>query len=99
MQDKSLNIKVVIAGRPYKMNVQREQEELVRKAAGYVEDAINSFAHSYEYNDQQDLLAMIALQNAVGILEMEEKKDFREKEMELKLNEIDGILSTQLSME
>ena len=99
MQDKSLDIKVLIAGRPYKMNVQREQEGLVRKAAGYVEDAINSFAHSYEYNDQQDLLAMIALQNAVGILEMKEKKDFREKEMESKLKEIDKILSVQLSME
>ncbi len=99
MQDKLLNIKVIIAGRPYKMNVHREQEELVRKAATYVDDSINSFAHSYEYSDQQDLLAMIALQNAVGILELEEKKGFREKEMELKLKEIDGILSHQLSME
>ncbi len=99
MQDRPLNIKVIIAGRPYKMNVHREQEELVRKAAGYVDDSINSFAHSYEYNDQQDLLAMIALQNAVGMLELEEKKDFREKEMELKLKEIDKILSNQLSME
>ena len=99
MQDRPLNIKVIIAGRPYKMNVHREQEELVRKAAGYVDDSINSFAHSYEYKDQQDLLAMIALQNAVGMLELEEKKDFREKEMELKLKEIDKILSNQLSME
>ena len=99
MQDKVLNIKVIIAGRPYKMNVPREQEELVRKAAGYVEEAINRFAHSYEYQDQQDLLAMIALQNAVGILELEQKKDFREKEMELKLKEIDEVLSSQLSVE
>jgi len=99
LQNRPLNIKVIIAGRPYKMNVHREQEELVRKAAVYVDDSINSFAHSYEYKDQQDLLAMIALQNAVGMLELEEKKDFREKEMELKLKEIDKILSNQLSME
>ncbi len=99
MQDRPLNIKVIIAGRPYKMNVHREREELVRKAAGYVDDSINSFAHSYDYKDQQDLLAMIALQNVVGMMELEEKKDFREKEMELKLKEIDKVLSNQLSME
>ena len=99
MQEKLLNIKVIIAGRPYKMRVQREQEELVRKAARYVEEEIQAFAHQYEHQDQQDILAMIALQNAVGILELEQKKDFREQEMELKLREIDEVLSHQLSME
>lgn len=99
MQDNLLNIKVIIAGRPYKMRVQREQEELVRKAADYVEEEIRNFAHTYEHQDQQDILAMIALQNAVGILELEQKKDFREKEMALKLKEIDEVLSHQLSTE
>ncbi len=99
MQDKALNIKVIIAGRPYKMQVQREQEEIVRKAADYVEEEINNFAHAYEHQDQQDILAMIALQNAVGILELEEKKNFREKEMVLKLKEIDEVLNHQLSMD
>ncbi len=99
MQDKLLNIKVVIAGRPYKMKVQREQEELVRKAARSVEEEIKAFAHRYEHQDQQDILAMIALQNAVGILELEEKKNFREKEMALKLKEIDELLTHQLSLE
>jgi len=99
LQDNLLNIKVIIAGRPYKMRVQREQEELVRKAADYVEEEIRNFAHTYEHQDQQDILAMIALQNAVGILELEQKKDFREKEMALKLKEIDEVLSHQLSTE
>ncbi|UBM61224.1 cell division protein ZapA [Candidatus Sulfidibacterium hydrothermale] len=99
MQDAFLNIKVVIAGRPYKMRVRREQEEIVRKAAESVEEEIRSFAHTYEHQDQQDILAMIALQNAVGILELEQKKDFREKEMMTKLQEIDEVLSHQLSAE
>lgn len=81
------------------MNVVREQEELVRRAAVSVEEAIKHFAHLYEFKDPQDLLAMIALQNTVGILELEEKKDFRKKEMELKLKEIDEVLTSQLSVE
>jgi cell division protein ZapA (FtsZ GTPase activity inhibitor) len=99
LQDKLLNIKVIIAGRPYKMSVEREQEELVRKAADLIEEEISHFAHQYEHQDKQDILAMIALQNTVGILEVEQKKDFREKEMELKLTEIDKVLSDQLSVE
>lgn len=98
MQKNYLNIKVIIAGRPYKMSVANEQEEGTRKAAQLVNDTIKDFAHSFEYKDQQDLLAMVALQNAVGRLELEREKDFREKEMEKKLREIDEVLSVQLSM-
>jgi cell division protein ZapA len=98
LQEGNLNIKVIIAGRPYKMSVRREKEEVVRKAAQRVNDTIKDFAHSFEYSDQQDLLAMIALQNAVSNLELKKEKDYTEKEMEQKLLEIDEAISNQLSM-
>ncbi|MBE0650585.1 MAG: cell division protein ZapA [Bacteroidales bacterium] len=94
-----LNIKVIIAGRPYKMSIVAEQEEAARKAAQLINDTIKEFAHSFEYKDQQDLLAMVALQNAVGKIELEREKNFRDKEMEKKLKEIDEVLSAQLSIE
>ncbi|MBN2639714.1 MAG: cell division protein ZapA [Bacteroidales bacterium] len=97
LQEKNLDIKVIIAGRPYKMSVRREKEENVRKAAQMVNDRIKEFAHSYAFTDQQDLLAMIALQNAVSNLELRKEKDYEEKEMEKKLLEIDEAISTQLS--
>lgn len=93
MQDQTLNIKVLIAGRPYKMSVVREQEEIVRNAANRVNRAIKDYAHSFEFKDQQDLLAMVALQSTVGSIQLEMDKDFREKEMEKKLVEIDEVLS------
>jgi len=89
----------MIAGRPYKMGVTREQEEFVRNAANRVNSAIKDYAHSFEYKDQQDLLAMVALQHTVGFIKLEEEKDFREREMEKKLKEIDEVLSGQLSLE
>lgn len=98
MQEKNLDIKVIIAGRPYKMSVRREKEEIVRKAAQSVNDKIKEFAHSYEFTDQQDLLSMIALQNAVSNLELKKEKDYDEKEMEKKLLEIDDAISSQLSI-
>lgn len=99
MQKDLLNIKVTVAGRPYKMSVTAEQEEGARKAAQLINDTIKEFAHTFEYKDQQDLLAMVALQNAVERLELENEKNFRNKEMEKKLKEIDEVLSAQLSME
>jgi len=86
----------MIAGRPYKMSVVREQEEIVRNAANRVNRIINDYAHSFEFKDQQDLLAMVALQSTVGSLQLELEKDFKEKEMEKKLIEIDEVLSNQL---
>lgn len=99
MQKDLLNIKVTIAGRPYKMSVTVEQEEAARKAAQLINETINNFAHSFEYKDQQDLLAMVALQNVVGRLELEKEKNFRDKELEKKLKEIDEVLTVQLSSE
>ncbi len=89
----------MIAGRPYKMSVVREQEELVRSATNRVNKAIKDYAHSFEFKDQQDLLAMVALQSTVGSILMENEKGFREKEMEIKLIEIDEVLSGQLTSE
>ncbi len=98
MQKDILNIKVIIAGRPYKMGISREKEEVIRKAADVINEEIKNYSHSYEFKDQQDLLAMIALQHAVSTLEIEREKSFREKEMEKKLQEIDDVLSTHLSI-
>lgn len=89
----------MIAGRPYKMSVAREQEEVVRNATNRVNKAIKDYAHSFEFKDQQDLLAMVALQSTVGSIQMENEKDFREREMEIKLIEIDEVLSGQLTSE
>lgn len=75
------------------MSVVREQEEIVRNAANRVNRAIKDYAHSFEFKDQQDLLAMVALQSTVGSIQLEMDKDFREKEMEKKLVEIDEVLS------
>jgi len=99
LQKDLLNIKVTIAGRPYKMSVTAEQEEVARKAAQLINDTIKDFAHSFEYKDQQDLLAMVALQNAVVKIELERGKNFRDKELEKKLKEIDEVLNAQLSSE
>ncbi len=92
MTNKKLNITVIIAGRPYKMSIVPDQEEVVRKAADQVNRMIKEYAHQYEFGDQQDLLAMVALQFAHDSIDLVSEENFREKEMEQKLVEVDRLL-------
>ena len=94
--DTNQNIKVTIAGRPYRLNVKLEEEEAVRKAADYVNETILEYSKAFEYKDHQDLFAMIALQTSANSIRLEEEKSFRNKDLEVKLSEIDGVLSSYL---
>lgn len=72
-----LSIKVNIGGRTYPLTIEREEEEVVRRAAKNINDYVKELQDNYAVNDKQDLLAMAALQmstkveNNVGELENE----------------------------
>jgi len=91
-----INIRVVIAERPYKMAVAREQEEYVRKATKVVNSTIESYSKAFNYKDHQDLFAMVALQNTTKTVRLEAERSFKDKEMEAKLRELDEILTMHL---
>jgi len=90
------NIKIIIAGRPYKITINGDEEELVRKAADVLNNTIKKYSQSFEYKDQQDLFAMIALQHVANSIKLEDEKSYRNEEMNEKLSEIDQILSLSL---
>jgi cell division protein ZapA len=95
--DEKINIRVMIAERPYKMAVAREQEEYVRKATKIVNNTIESYSKTFNYKDHQDLFAMVALQNTTRTVRLEAEKSFRDREMESKLKELDDILTQHLN--
>lgn len=95
MQTKQ-NIKIFIAGRPYKLAINSEEEELVRRAADLLNETIKKYSQTFEYKDQQDLFAMIALQHVATSIRLEDEKSYKDKEMLEKLSEIDEKLSLSL---
>jgi len=60
-----LSISVIIADRPYRLKIQEEQEETIRKAARMINTTMKELSGQYHHKDKQDLLAMAALQYAV----------------------------------
>ena len=91
-----LNIAVTIADRPYRLKINKEEEEIIRKATRSIHERIREYSGSYAFNDKQDLLAMAALHFAALSLKIEKEKIRQEEMLADKLGELDQKLSEQM---
>ena len=91
-----LPITITIEGRPYKLTVNRNEEETIRKAAKLIEGQISHYAGNYRYNDKQDLLAMVALHFATFASHEQDEITFATKSLSPILTDIDSILTEAL---
>lgn len=91
-----ITINIVIADRSYKLTVARADEEKVRKAAAMINERIKSYSAHYAFKDMQDLLSMTALQFATSTAKYESELNYRDQNLERKLNELNTLLSEQL---
>tara|TARA_B100000902_G_C27003945_1_gene761289 strand:- start:33 stop:317 length:285 start_codon:yes stop_codon:yes gene_type:complete len=69
-----LNIKISLANRLYPMNVDSSEERLIRLSASRIEKIIKNLKERYSVKDDQDLLAMCALQLCVKLEKIAHKK-------------------------
>jgi cell division protein ZapA len=74
MEDK-LSIKVMIADRHYPLKVAPETEPRIRNAAKIINEKILQYKKQYKEKDDQDFLAMAALQLVSKMLELEQAND------------------------
>ena len=91
------SISITVADRPYKLVVEKEQEELFRNAAKLIDKRIKEYSSNYAFKDKQDLLAMIALEYTVSFLQNEQKTKESELLMNDKLTGIDNALNELLT--
>ena len=85
-----LSIKLMIGGRTYPLTIQRDEEELIRRAAKNINDSIKLLQDNYAVRDMQDLIAMTCLQMATKKEVGAPEPDYTEIESEL------GALNAQL---
>ena len=60
--DDKLSIRINIGDKYYPMRINRDEEELIRKAAKIINDKLTQYRTKYAERDMVDLLAMTALQ-------------------------------------
>jgi cell division protein ZapA (FtsZ GTPase activity inhibitor) len=93
-----LSISVSIADRSYKLAVEKEQEELVRKAVRTIDNRIKEYSNNYAYKDKQDLLAMVALEFTISYLQSERKNGEKEDHLENRLTTLNEKLTDFLKI-
>lgn len=89
----TIPITVNICERPYKLMVKPDDEPLLRESARKINESLRSYAQSYAFKDNQDLLAMVALQYALNSLKNERELSFRDRELMGHLQQINRTLS------
>lgn len=92
-----ISITVRIADRQYKLTIERNEEEIFRKATKLLTDKLMEYAQNYAFKDKQDLLALVALQYTTSSLKFEEQADFKDNELVLRLNGIDKVLNENIA--
>ena len=93
------SISITVADRPYKLVIEKEYEELFRRAAKLIDGRIKAYSNNYAYKDKQDLLAMVSLDNTINLLHHERKNTETEIALEKKLIEIDTALTEILEQQ
>ena len=89
-------ISVIIAERPYRLNIKSENEEQVfRNAARLINEKMNDYGSNFAFRDKQDLLAMVTLQFAVEFLQLEGVARNKEKILD-QMKLIDRLLDENL---
>jgi cell division protein ZapA (FtsZ GTPase activity inhibitor) len=91
------SISITVADRPYKLVIEKEYEELFRKAAKLIDGRIKAYSNNYAYKDKQDLLAMVALDNTINLLQHERNINEKETTLGKKLSELDIALAEVLA--
>jgi cell division protein ZapA (FtsZ GTPase activity inhibitor) len=91
-----LPITVTIAGRPYRLTINRNEEETIRNAVKNIEGQISQYAGNFRYSDKQDLLAMVALHYATLATNAQNEASFVINSLSPALNDIDSILTEAL---
>ena len=68
-----LTSNVNIANRTYRLKIDKMEEKTVKRAEQLINERVKEYAKSYAFKDEQDLLAMVALQYCTHLLTIESK--------------------------
>lgn len=91
------NIEVKIGNRSYPLTIDESEEAKLKTAAQVINDNINKLKGNYVVTDYVDLLAMTALELALGSDETDSlKKSAENKILDSELDEISSLIDSCL---
>jgi cell division protein ZapA len=94
----TIKIKLKIAGRVYPLTISSDQEASLRVSASKIDLMMKQLENNYAVRDKQDVLAMCALQFASQVEQKALDKEYVSEHVEEKLNALNDMLQTHLSL-
>jgi len=91
-----LSIKIRIADREYPMRVRRDEEERVRAAGKMLNDKLRAFSERYGLQDHQDLLAMVAFDNMVQQMDLQNQNQGLSQNISERISHLNQLLGQAL---
>lgn len=88
-------INITICDRKFPLRVEPSNEQLVREAGKSVEQRVASYSERFTDSDAQGILSMVALENAVKVLELKAVRD--ESPLTSVISELITLIDTELS--
>lgn len=96
-EQESINITVLIAGRPYPLKIKAGDEPTIRKIVKEVNEKVNRFQLTYSNKDKQDCLSMAVLTYAVDLHKSKQAVTDDDTNISTKLSDLDDFLDTLLA--
>lgn len=90
------SVSVVILGRNYKLSIPPTEEPFLRKAVDVINEQAKLYGSHFNYNDHQDLLAMVALSKIMDLTKIQDNLKYKDKELIEKISDIDSVLEQYL---
>ena len=91
-EEKTININLIIADRPYPLKIKVSEEEDIRIAAKEINQKVKDFQKTYSAKDKQDYLAMCALMISVESIANNRLVDTVDHEIDDELSKFEDFL-------
>lgn len=92
-EEKTININLIIADRPYPLKIKISEEEDIRIAAKEINQRVKDFQKSYSAKDKQDYLAMCALMISVDNMVSKRQNTLIDQEVDDEITKFEKFLT------
>jgi cell division protein ZapA len=91
-----LRIKLTVANRQYPIHTKMQEEASLRAAAKRIESMVRELESAYSVQDQQDLLAMVALRLATRLEILNSEPQINENKAVVQINRLAEKISSAM---
>lgn len=97
-ESNDVKVNVVIAGRSYRLNVDKTEEDNVRRAVGMINERVEEYKRIYSDKDYLSLVSMVCIQLATTVVKNENDSAYKKQYLDKQLDTINALLTENIDL-